>query len=210
MGDSVYIATPEAGLVGVHGWDGNLWQRILVSSGDLLRVAKTAGEAYGDGITPLDFVVDTDEDDNNVMPLVNPMMYNEATLDRMRGNTKETILASAVRSVTTISDVLYNYNARGAIFILRCTVAPGGETLAMNVYALDPVSGANCGIAAFATILSGATGTPRMIVYPGAVETIAMASVHVQGLPLPREYKIEIVHSASGDWTYSVGGYPIL
>lgn len=211
MSDSVFFATPEAGIVGVHGWDGDAWKKILVSSGDILRIAKSAGANYGDGITPLNFVVDTDEDDNNVMPMIAPLLYNGSTLDRYRGNWRETILASAVRTATIQTASFINYNHRGAMFTLNVTANPGAdETLAFNVYHIEPVADGAVVIYFKTGLSQNANRKISFVLYPGAVETVAATYLEAQAIPLPREYQIGIGHSGSGNWTYSVSADYIL
>jgi hypothetical protein len=137
-------------------------------------------------------------------PAGTPYLYNGATLDRQRGNTEGTLLASAARTATTFSAQQTNHNARGGIFTLNVTVAAGGgQTLTVTPFGYDPVSAATYGLGNFATLT--ATGTYAYVVYPGVAETIATTNVEVQGLILPRAFLIAVTHSAGGSWTYSLG-----
>ncbi len=49
------------------------------------------------------------------------------------------------------------------------------------------------------------SGCYQYVVYPGAVETQAVANYEVQGTPLQRTWRVNVVHSGGGSWTYSLG-----
>ncbi len=48
-------------------------------------------------------------------------------------------------------------------------------------------------------------GRYQYVIYPGAVETQAAANYEVQGTPLPRTWRVNLVDSGGGSWTYSLG-----
>ena len=131
------------------------------------------------------------------------LIFNETTIDRVRGNTDVTQLASAARTASTNGPDQTNFNSKGVIITLDVTVDPGGgETLQLLVQHKDAVS------SAYESLLDdGANATPgrrTVIVYPG-VGAAANDVDTVNGYPLPRTWRVRVVHSAGGSWTYSVG-----
>lgn len=142
-----------------------------------------------------------------------PVLGNGTTFDRARGNMEQTILASASRATTTSSSDQTNYSGRGVYLYLNVTVNPGGaETLTLNVQIKDPVSGTYLTVystGALTTFGGGATGMEVIMLYPGISEASAIANSAPQPIALPRTWRVNIVHSAGGSWTYSVGGHVI-
>lgn len=135
--------------------------------------------------------------------------YNGTTSDLWRNNTEGTILASAARTASTNSADQTNYNARGVIVILTQTVNPGAsETLQLVLQARDPIDTAgyfNLSTPTTATAFGGGTGSIRYILYPG-INTTAGGGWDAQfSVALPRIWRVRVVHSAAGSWTYSVG-----
>ncbi len=126
-----------------------------------------------------------------------------------------TLLESVERTATTSSnDVITSAGQRGVLIILDITKAPNAnETLALQLEAKDPGSGKYVSITAFAVSKKGeelGAGTTLLFsVYPGGLETAAVGSHEVQGLPLPRKWRVKVTHSAAGKWTYSVGVSPL-
>lgn len=135
------------------------------------------------------------------------LVFNGTTWDRLRSNMEPAIaLPSAVRAATTATADLVNYNWRGCLVFLDVTANPGGgETLTVEIQTRDPVSGTYKTITAFAASFVAANGHEVLTVYPGAAETAATAGHQVQALTLPRTFRVRVVHSAAGNWTYSVG-----
>ena len=131
--------------------------------------------------------------------------YNGTTGERTRGVTPPaTLLASAARTTTTLSPDITNFNGRGAYIYLIVTAHPGGgETLSLEV---DDKSGGGYGgsVVQFGVVATATTGTFVGLVYPGAVETVAVSRLFVQAIPFPRIGRVAVVHSASGSWTYSL------
>lgn len=144
-------------------------------------------------------------------------MFNGSTLDRVRGNTETTLLSSSARTSTTATSDQTNYNARGVQLTLDITATPNNaETLTVELQVKDPVSAKYTTITAFTALVASALGaspttaTYVYTVYPGAVETAAVAQHEVQGLPVPRTWRARVVHSSTGSWTYSLAGSEIL
>lgn len=119
------------------------------------------------------------------------------------------------RTATTVSeDVRTTVSDRGALLLLSIEKAPAAnETLTLQVEAKDEVSSKYLPITAFGASKKGeelGAGTILgFTVYPGALETAAVAAYEVQGLPIPRHWRVKVTHSAAGSWTYSVGYQPL-
>ena len=139
-------------------------------------------------------------------------IFNGTTWDRQRSNVAATGLASAARTASTQTADQTNYNGRGAQVILDVTATPNdAQTLQITIEAKDPVTSKYVQMAAFTALVASAIGatattaTYIYTVYPGAAETIAAAAHELQALPLPRTWRVNVLHSSSGSWTYSVG-----
>ena len=139
-------------------------------------------------------------------------MFSGVGWDRIRNNAAATGLASAARTASTPTPDQTNYNGRGAQITLDVTATPNNaETLQVTVEVKDPVSGKYVQVAAFTALTAsvlGATPTTETYVYtlyPGAAETVAAAKHELQALPLGRTWRVNVLHSAGGSWTYSVG-----
>lgn len=130
--------------------------------------------------------------------------FNGATFDRQRGNTDNTLLASAVRAATTPSTDQTNYNGRGILLVFDITAVPGVQTVTLTIQGRDPLSGA------YYTILAGAAqvavSTIVMRVYPGLT---AVANLTANDI-IPRTWRVNVEHSGAGNFTYSVGASVIL
>lgn len=182
-------------------------------------------DAYFDGLGKLgifiggkgstqNVVVDTNFGDadaltNNGLTVSSRLqVYNESSLDRVRGNTEITVLATASRTDDTNSADLTNYNHRGVIITLNVTTDPGsGETLQLIVEHKD-------GEASVYEVLldDGAQATPgtrSVIIYPGTAGS-GNDITSTSGYPLGRTWRVRVVHSASGTWAYTVGASMIL
>lgn len=120
-----------------------------------------------------------------------PMLYNGATFDRQRGNVDVTILAPAVRNVTTNSPDVMLYNGGTAIFFFNITAVTAAQTVQLLVQNKDPVSGN------YVTLVTGAA--------QGAIGTTQLVPTILGGQIISRKFRIQIVHSAGGNFTYSVG-----
>ena len=132
-------------------------------------------------------------------------LFNGTSWDRHRNNAEATVLASAARVATTNSADFTNYDARGVMLHLNITANPGAaETLTVQLQMKDPVSGTYRNVTAFPATATSNTDY-IYTVYPGATETAAVAQFEVQGVPVPRTWRIAVTHSAAGSWTYSVG-----
>ena len=120
-------------------------------------------------------------------------------------NAEATLLASAARTATAATVLQTNNVNRGLVLFLDVTVGVAAETLTPQVQMSDPVTGKFTNITAFPATAAAFTGSKTYVVYPGAVETTALADHEVAGIPLPTRYRVNITHSGAGSWTYSLG-----
>ena len=132
------------------------------------------------------------------------VLYNGAGWDKARNNIDATILASAARTATTASADQTNFNGRGLHLVFDITAVPGADTVTLTIQGKDALSGA------YYTILAGAaqvgTGTIVMRVYPALTAAANLTASDV----LPRTWRVNVVHSGAGSFTYRVGASVIL
>ena len=129
-------------------------------------------------------------------------LYNDVAFDRQRNNVEATLLASAARTVTTSSADQTNYNAKGIIVVFDVTAVPGTDTVQLKVQAKDPASGKY--IDMVTGTAESAVGTYVYAVYPGIGDKGTILD-NYEELPLPRTWRVQVVHSAATSFTYSVG-----
>lgn len=131
-------------------------------------------------------------------------LFNGTAWDRTRGNTEETILASAARTVTLNSADFINYNAKGLHVIINVTALTAAPSIVPFIQGKDPISGT------YYDILEGlpitTTGINIIKVYPGIS---AVVNVSASDL-LPRTYRVRMVHANGNSITYSVAGALVL
>lgn len=144
---------------------------------------------------------------DNVLPSA-VTAFNGATWDRRRNNAEVTVLASASNAAgTRTSADQTNFNARGVFVYLNITALGAAETLTLLIDGKDPVSGDYPVLTAFA----GVTADAAYTLYPGALETAAVAAHEVQGLVLPRTWRVRVTTSPGVNAsTFSVGASYVL
>jgi len=129
-----------------------------------------------------------------------------------------TALASAVRTVSqTIvgKDLIdpknadprfsttINAEASGLIAYCNVTAAPGVETLQLVLEEQDPASGTWSQVTA--TTATTVAGMIKLKVKPSIAAVAASVSgVTIQDI-LPATWRLRVVHSGAGNWTYSLG-----
>lgn len=118
--------------------------------------------------------------------------------ERWRSNLTRTLLASTVRAANTDSPDQVNQNHRGLVVWLNVTAVPGGDTVQLSVMGKDPLS-ANI-YAIGSTTPQSASGFYTLEIYPGISESAGSRVSRT----LPRDWKVRVVHSGSGSFTYSV------
>ncbi len=208
------MANPTAPQVLAHlmGWEAGSqnWDRGQISPNlGSLHVAPGVTAVGVDGIT--NFVSQLRNQGNNGATNVAVLghLYNGATQDRQRNNTDLVLLASAARTAATPTPDQINYNGRGVVLLLNVTANPGGaETLTVSIEA--KIGGVYRTMTAFPATAAAANATYLYLLYPGIVETVAVANLEPQALVLPRGWRGVVTPSASGSWTYQLDGSLLL
>lgn len=228
------LANPTAPSVGAHSllYNGSTWSRKT-------DFVATDNATIQTGIQPVHLMVSdgatdatsravgavADGNSGGQVPQVSNGLYNGSTVDRERGNTQGSLLASAARTSTTSSPIQTNYNARGLIVHFNVTTVPGGENLTPRLFYVDPVSGGSVSAWVGATVTT--SGLSQYLFYPGSgfssivnvtgvsdapstytetqTPTNPTGFSAVLPIPVPRTFFVQIQHSAAGSWTYSVG-----
>jgi hypothetical protein len=127
-------------------------------------------------------------------------------------NAANTLLTQAARTATVQSSDQDNPNGQAVTIVLDVTASPNNaETLTVSVQGKDPASGKYQTIGSFTALAGttvGATATTQTYFYTldpvSAVAALANQRQVVQGR-LPRVWRVQVAHSASGSWTYTVG-----
>lgn len=132
------------------------------------------------------------------------LVFNETNFDRVRGNTSNSLIASAARTAGIASSTLTNYNGRGIKIVTDITAASGTGGLTIQLQIFDAVSGK------FVTVLQSALtiaiSTVVLTLYPGIA---AVANVSANDV-LPRSYRINVTAGDGSSYTYSVGVHSIV
>ena len=128
-----------------------------------------------------------------------------------------TVLASATRTTTqtiagkdlidpkngTIFASGANQEVSGIIAYLNVTAAPGIETLQLVLEEQDPASGLWSTIVG--TLVTTLAGMVKLKLKPAIAAIAASVSLVQSQDTLPAMWRIRVVHSAAGNWTYSLG-----
>lgn len=118
-------------------------------------------------------------------------------------NSSVTVLSSAIRAVTTNSATFTNYASIGAHVIIDVTVVPGIDTITPKIEGVDPTSGQYYDILVGVPIIS--TGVTVLKICPGIYGSPNMQANDM----LPTTWRVTLTHSASTNFTYSVGAHLI-
>jgi hypothetical protein len=175
---------------------------ILLSSAG--KIAVTTSVAFNDA-TSATFNNPDDSSGNARLMGVGEFLFDGTTWNRRRAMTSNTVLVSAARTATVSTDVT-NINGRSFAVILNITAAPNtASTLTIQIRVKDSISGNYVTLLASAAITgSVVTGsvpvTNRYVVALG--ETVA-ANVSASEA-LGRTMNVNVVHSNSDSWTYSI------
>lgn len=137
----------------------------------------------------------------NAMAGVSPVLFNETTSDRQRGNTEGTLLASAARTIQTDSSVITNYNGRGILVSLRVTAASGTGGLQVTILGRDPVDFGAYQINTTPTAVT-TVSTFTYMIYPAAS---GGGLTQVTAVPLPRSWFARVLVGNASSYTYSLG-----
>lgn len=148
---------------------------------------------------------------------VHPYLFNEATLDRQRGNTQGTLLASAARTAQVSTSVQTNYNARGVVIVAHVTAKAAATTLGFLFGVVDPISatlgyiGGN-NVSAWPAAVNN---TLTWIIYPGVLNSDVLTTGFqsqnaAASLLAPRSWAITVVPSDANSVTYSVAYFLVV
>jgi hypothetical protein len=122
---------------------------------------------------------------------------NGTNFDRQRNNNEQTALASAARTVTINSADLTNFNSPGVVVTVDVTVA-GTGSITVSLQYKDTLSGQ------YKTLLTSAAittiSTTTLVLFPGVTVAANLAASH----PLPRIWRVNVVHNNANSITYSV------
>lgn len=132
-----------------------------------------------------------------------PRMFNGSGLDRMYNNTQGTLLASLARTTGPSSPIQTNYNAKGVIIFLNVTAASGTGGLAVNINAVDPITGGQYGLNVSPAAVT-AVGEYMYVLYPGATSS-GNGVKQSTALPLPRQWQVYVSVGDASSYTYSIG-----
>jgi hypothetical protein len=202
--------TGESAPAQMYAWrnSDSYWDKLLLDAGfsnSLLVRQHTLSLGPGDGINNTTSKLMAPNGDQVLYHPSWGFTYNGSTWDRQRGNLDLTLLSSASRSSSQNSPDQVNYNARGVLVLLNVTANPGGaETLTLELQAKNGVTSTYFPLVNTGAVITAANGMRGLMVYPGAVETVAGADLWVQGLALPRNWRVAVQNSGAGSWTYSL------
>ncbi len=209
-----HVPMPRA----VIGWDGTRYRAFAVDAAghlqlDVLSNVNLDGALQSVSTDRLLTAADTelpaatilaDGMANPTTPLVGmvSLVFNGGTWDIFRGPEEHILLASALRTAPISSPVQTNYSSRGVLIFVDVTARVGDETITVYLVFIDPVSGDAFTIAGTAAI--NAAGHYGIIAYPGVSAGAAEMTVFAN-IPLPRRWRVAVVHTGTGSMTYSIG-----
>lgn len=123
----------------------------------------------------------------------------------MAGYRNQLVLtATAATSQQTSAD-FESGGYRSAYFFLNITANPGGaETLTFALQAKSPVDGTYRTVTAMTASTAATNGLFPFIISRGSAETSAVSNFEVQSIPLPGTWRVIVLHSSTGAWTYTV------
>lgn len=121
-------------------------------------------------------------------------------VDTELGTVEGTALVSAARTASTASADIINPSCRGIMIFLDISIASGTGGLQVTLQVKNPITGAYSQVnpsPAAITIITPAV----YVIYPGATG----GNVNqVTGEPIPRTFRIRVVHGDATSYTYSV------
>ncbi len=127
-------------------------------------------------------------------------LYNGAAWEAEQSNQDVTLLASAARTATTNSPDQTNPSFRGAILFVNVTSITATPSVTPSVAMKDSISAAY-GTLWTATVAIAAAGAYIYLLYPGAVNGNA---TEVDGIAIPRTWRLTMTHADADSITYSV------
>lgn len=186
----------------MYVYDGTTWDRLRGNATDGMLVNLGSNNDVSTELAAAAALADGASNPTTPMVGSAKLGFNGTTWDRWRNNEEVTLLASAVRSSTTVSSDQTNYNAKGVIIFMHVSVVPGTDTVQIIIEGKDPVSG-NYDAVFFGQLTSGVSQVLELV-YPGATDSDGAVG-QTNDIPLPRTWRVDITHIGSGNFTYSVG-----
>ena len=121
-------------------------------------------------------------------------------------------LSSAARTTTTTYDPTVQFgggisqpiDVDGLTAYLNVTVVPGVDTVLLKLQEQIPATGTWVDVPGAATLAQVATGLIKLIVGPGIATVAPSVSLDVLASYLPPAWRLQIVHSGAGSFTYSL------
>ena len=135
------------------------------------------------------------------------MQYNSgestagAFWERARGNYNQVQLASAARTASVNGTTQTNQNGRGIMVFLNVSASAGGAGIQIVIEMIDSISGNTKQISVSPTAVT-ATGQYVYVYYPGAASAGGAVSTSQQ--PIPRSWRVRVIHGDGASHTYSV------
>lgn len=134
------------------------------------------------------------------------LQYNGSTLERTRGNTNLTVLASSARTETINSSDFTNYNARGLILTIDVTAIVDTPEIIVKIQGKCPVSNKYYDILTASPISDVTDPIVVLRVYPGLEASANLVANNT----LPKTFRVRVEHDDTDSITYSVGASLIL
>jgi hypothetical protein len=181
---------------------GRLWSRISGVAGDFLGTVDTElpdqRVSFIDG-HPWNPSPDVNAS-NQLVQEFNEVGIGLPLMSGESGNLNAIVFPSAARTATVNSSDIINLNCKGLKFWIDITVVPGSGSVTLRAQERDPASGGyNLMLQSVAHTTVGLK--PTLIIYPGGPST---ANVKANE-PVPRVFRIGVVHATGVSYTYSVG-----
>ena len=116
----------------------------------------------------------------------------------MNMNSTVSVLPSAARTATNVSDDLTNMYAKGLHLVIDVTNIVSTPSITVTIHGKDYLSGKYYTILASAAIT--ATGTTVLKVFPSATASANVAANDI----LPTNWRVSVTHGNANSITYSV------
>jgi hypothetical protein len=189
----------------IYGIDSNGNAAQIKAENQGLRVS-LAGKKTTAGDSPLSVasqILDGNSSGDDSLAQV-ALQHGGLGFEFRRGNREVLLLASAVRAATTTSPVQTNHNASGVFIFVDITAVPGTDTVNPQLVIYSLLLGKTTSLNLAAAPLSG-TGT--LVYYVGTASPAPTPDPQLNGqrqFGLPRNWYLQMVHSAGTNFTYGV------
>jgi hypothetical protein len=131
--------------------------------------------------------------------------FNGSSWDRRRNNVESVLLAAVSRTSSTTTPIQTNHNAKGFVLSLTTSAVPAnGETLKVRLLSIDPVTNTSRGVCDFDLGAIAVNTSAVLSYYPGLKSSLSGLLQSENGL-LSRRFMLQVIHSGSSPWTYSLG-----